>query len=660
MRKLSVGWMMLLLALILPYNLAAGYCSEELSDTTLRSHVVVSSCRNIGTFSVGGYYKGSWQKLTYFYPKSWEGTFFSVQVDGKTYSNSANPSTVRLDAGNMMDPYVTSPPHKNGSSIVTCWMLPEKVEITERFTLLENGTVIQITIVNRNSRKVAVGARLLLDTMLGENDGAPIYVPGSGLASNETEYRESAMNFGYWKAYDRAENATVAASCVIEGEGLTYPDKMIIADWKKSMYTAWEYKVNPSRSILGDSSVLLYYNPTILSPSEARTISTVYKNGGPVVSFANKTIGIADIVPTNVNKDYLPGEPVTLSVDVISKEAVNGTDMSISVFDDGGNVLYSQNVSIGSMRADRIYSTNITFAAPRGSGYGKPLRANAILYSGGKRIEWKGKTLSMGEKYPPSFRIRGVQITGSYQKGFTILVEVANTLPAAKGDLILSVIEDGTIIHESTRSTGIIPQYSKETLNFTWNPEQTASESIYAVVALYQAEKKLDEVSKEFPEELLAADTLPVKKPVFSGQRGIVEEIGSQQTPILALMAAALLVIGGFYAQRSLTQRWQGRYVSIEKLREGGNIVLIIKNRGTKALEDCVIEDELPAGIEILISDLHVIGKGSRLIVSSKDRLIWHMGNLSAGDTAVLEYKMSGTTTLLPARLKWAGGEKTT
>jgi hypothetical protein len=652
--------MIVLLALILSTGPAAAYCSEELSDTALGAHVVVSSCRNIGTFSVGGYYKGKWEKLTYFYPKSWEGTFLSIQVDGKTYSNSANPSTVRSDAGNMMDPYVSLPPHKNGSSILVKWMLPEKVEITESFTLLENGTIIQITLANRNSRKVAVGARLLLDTMLGENDGAPIYVPGSGLASNETEYLGRAMNFGYWKAYDRAENATVTASCVFDGVGLTYPDKMIIADWKKSMYTSWGYGVNSSRSILGDSSVLLYYNPTVLSPSEVRTISAVYKNGGPVVSFANKTIGIADIVQTNVDKDYLPGDNVTLSVDVISKEAANETGLQISVFDDGGNVLYSQNVSIGSMRADRLYSTNITFAAPGGSAHGKPLRANAILYSGGKRIEWKGKTLQMGEKFPPSFRIRGVQITGSYQKGFTIMAEVANTLPAAKGDIILSIIEEGTIIHESTRSTGIIPQYSKETLNFTWMPEKTASGSIYAVVALYQAEKKLDEMSKEFPEELLAQDVLPVKKPVFSERRGIVEEISGQQTPILALMAAALLVLGGFYAQRAIARRWSGRYVSIEKLREGGNIVLIIKNRGTKALEDCVIEDELPVGIEVLISDLHVIGKGSRLIVSNKDRLIWHMGNLSSGDTAVLEYKMSGTTTLLPAKLKWAGGEKTT
>ncbi|OYT42207.1 MAG: hypothetical protein B6U86_00745 [Candidatus Altiarchaeales archaeon ex4484_43] len=49
------------------------------------------------------------------------------------------------------------------------------------------------------------------------------------------------------------------ASGVLYGEGLTYPDKFLVTDWKRSMYSSWDYEIDPKRTILGDSSVLIYY-----------------------------------------------------------------------------------------------------------------------------------------------------------------------------------------------------------------------------------------------------------------------------------------------------------------------------------------------------------------------------------------------------------------
>ncbi|MBN2014714.1 MAG: hypothetical protein JW778_06000, partial [Candidatus Altiarchaeota archaeon] len=156
--------------LLLLNGVIAEECTVELKNPSKGVHIVVESCGNIGTFSVGGLYdKDKWEKLTYNYPETWKGTFLSVKVDDRVYSNF-----VESQDKVFMDPYVEQQPTVEGESILTTWRLPGDVRLEERFGLIDKGVMLNVTIINEGDVCVDTGIRLHLDTMLGENDGAPI------------------------------------------------------------------------------------------------------------------------------------------------------------------------------------------------------------------------------------------------------------------------------------------------------------------------------------------------------------------------------------------------------------------------------------------------------------------------------------------------------
>jgi len=708
MRPVSIR-LMIISILILSDFAIAGYCSEELMDVEKGAHVVVGECRNIGTFSLGGYYDGIWERLTYFYPDPWEGTFLSIYVNGRIYSNSANPTSVRLDRSNLMDLYVEKPPHRIDNKISTRWRLPENVVVEEIFELMENGTRIYIKITNRNYRSITVGARLNIDTMLGENDGAPIYIPGDGLRSDETEYHGSDLNFRYWKAYNKEENATVIASGVLYGEGLTYPDKFLVTDWKRSMYSSWDYEIDPERTILGDSSVLIYYNPRVLKPNETRAIVTMYKNGGPVLPFSKGPLGIADIVSDDVRGEYVPGKNVTMSVDVVTRDIENDTNLFIEVVDREGNTIYTYNTTEDFLEPDTVTPVRFNLEVPERFTTNDSFEVIASIFSDGKRIDQKRKRFSIVQSEKGSFRLEDVRVGRVGKRGVPIEVDIRSIRMENKGELGLEIIlKDGKIIYDSMTSTGTVPPDKVKTLTFTWMPEELTSESMILKVSLYRDFKKVDELSREFSLSFPPSESAALNEsiaPLAEKEKKILRD-NSYLFIIAIILSIPLMIIllllnpstreksieAGLRLYAEIEERSRGKgYISkinalvkrsgidarilksikkikerrlgdveIEKMRDGENIKLIIKNNSRSELKNCIVEDKIPKGINISISSPNIVGRGGRLILLRSDKLVWEIGKLSPGATVVLEYRILGGGALLPARLIWDSGEKIT
>jgi len=230
------------------------YCGTGIKDPSKGMDVLVENCSNIGTFSIGGIYDGRWERLTYNYPMPWRGTFISVKVGNKVYSNSIQPKD-KIS----LDDYVVQYPKVSDNKIKTRWRLPENLIVEQTVEVLENNARIRVKVVNDNSNSLTAGVRLHLDTMLGDNDGAPIYIYGEGLQSYEKEY--SGLSFKYWDVYDREENPEIVSTGAIQNEDLTYttPSKLILANWKRSMRSSWDYDVDSSIPITRDSAVILYY-----------------------------------------------------------------------------------------------------------------------------------------------------------------------------------------------------------------------------------------------------------------------------------------------------------------------------------------------------------------------------------------------------------------
>lgn len=82
-----------------------------------------------------------------------------------------------------------------------------------------------------------VGLRILLDTMLGPNDGAPFQVPevGSEMGipiTTEREFLKSRNEVpDFWQSFDDLNNPTVVSQGTLKGGDATEPDRVIFASW---------------------------------------------------------------------------------------------------------------------------------------------------------------------------------------------------------------------------------------------------------------------------------------------------------------------------------------------------------------------------------------------------------------------------------------------
>lgn len=353
-------------------------CTIELKDLSYGIHIVTENCKSIGTFSIGGIFNGSWEKLTFFYPNTWHGTYITVKVDNAIYSNSIPTDAIPLD--NFFKESYLSPDAKE---ITFVWDLPEEILIEEKFQLIENGTIIKLKAKNYGNSAKEIAFRIHFDTMLSDNDGAPIYVPGDGLITNEKTYEQ--IYFPYWKAYNRKEKPTIVSQGIFsEEKNLTIPKKLIISNWRKSVYSLWDYKTDKEVSILGDSAVILYFEERNLKPSEEFSIATFYGRGEEILP--EKKFGIVEITTDRVR--YCPDENVNLFVDILSREGEHSGKILLRIENSTGNEIFSEVKETGKVFENSIKTLQFNLRAPK-TGY--PLIAEIKLFENEKEIDRKEK-----------------------------------------------------------------------------------------------------------------------------------------------------------------------------------------------------------------------------------------------------------------------------
>ena len=393
MKHKTFIYILILLVLANKAAYAASLCPPderviEIKDYELGVHLLVENCENIGTFSVGGLYDSEFKKLTFSYPIPWKGTFITLNVNDRIYSNSINPEEINQEEKNFLDDYVTRLPYKKDNKIIMQWLLPEDIRVEQILEVVDRGIKISLNASNHGSNQLSFGARIHLDTMLGENDGAPIYIPGDGLKSYEKEYIGKNFNFRYWKAYNKAEYPSVIATGILKGDDLTYPDKLVVANWKRSMKKAWDYSIDTGSSILGDSALIIYYNPRVIQAGEYLTFSTSYLNGEPILPPSKGDFGIADILTDRLNKGFCSGEEVKIKVDVLSRKTANEGIVSLTIVDEEGMTVYEIDIQSGVVQADSINTLNYTYTLPLYEKKHK-LRLTATLNREGTQLDNK-------------------------------------------------------------------------------------------------------------------------------------------------------------------------------------------------------------------------------------------------------------------------------
>lgn len=215
----------------------------------------------------------NWYNISYSWPSDPWSSFVSTRVDGQDFIFGSNSGT-----------FVQSPHNVDGLTNEAIWRMGD-VAIRQVIQIGENPATgapdaVQLRYVLTNAGTVPhdVGLRIMIDTMLQGNDGAPFRVPGSGgmeSVTREREYSGPAVP-DFWQAFRDLSNPEIASQYTLRGGGATPPDRLTINDWGIINNTTWDCTVNPGRSVTGDSAVGMWWNPAQLAPGETRTIVTYY------------------------------------------------------------------------------------------------------------------------------------------------------------------------------------------------------------------------------------------------------------------------------------------------------------------------------------------------------------------------------------------------
>lgn len=237
-----------------------------------------------------------------------ETTFTTFRIDGKDYIYGNSYSGILMDGG------FTTSPTIDGMKSNSVWKagditVTQNLELTDNISSSDVGNVkISYSITNTGTKAKEVGTRILLDMMLGSNDGCSVSLDGK----KDVSYEEKVMGKDiplYWRCTDAVDNPKVVAYGFIKGWGNTEPDSMTIAHWNSLSTTKWDYSINPERNIgsslndykSADSAAALYWEPKMLEPGKTMQVETYYGLGNINESADGSTFDLNVLAPAKLS-----------------------------------------------------------------------------------------------------------------------------------------------------------------------------------------------------------------------------------------------------------------------------------------------------------------------------------------------------------------------
>jgi hypothetical protein len=220
--------------------------------------------------------------LIYGRPVPWT-SYTTIRVDGTDYIFGGTSKRAGRDA---QYGEVVSGPRAEGGAIETVYRIAG-MTVTQTLSIapgpvskLYDSARISFAVSNPTGAAHKVGVRVLMDTLLGSNDGAPFRV-GTQNITTEAQL-DGAGIVDHWIAFDNLENPGVVARGTLRGPGLTAPDRVVFANWAKLANHPWDIPFSAGQSFLRegesemDSAIALYWNETEVAPGGSRTVATLY------------------------------------------------------------------------------------------------------------------------------------------------------------------------------------------------------------------------------------------------------------------------------------------------------------------------------------------------------------------------------------------------
>lgn len=211
-------------------------------------------------------------------------------------------------------------PDLEAGRVTSIWSLND-IDVTQLVSYVYGTTTgrvdtlqIRYDLTNRSSRVREVGLRLMLDTLIGDNDGVPFVVPGQqGITTSAIDLRGRAVP-DFIQALERPSlaNPGVIVNMTLRGAGATPPDRLVISAWCSELagwddYASLGGDGHPlarcgQAGDTPDSEVSLFFDPQPLAPDETRTLITYYGLGG-ISSTESGNVALSLIFNRSVKQD---------------------------------------------------------------------------------------------------------------------------------------------------------------------------------------------------------------------------------------------------------------------------------------------------------------------------------------------------------------------
>ncbi|MCR5339239.1 MAG: carboxypeptidase-like regulatory domain-containing protein [Lachnospiraceae bacterium] len=204
---------------------------------------------------------------------------------------------------------------------------------------LDNMVKISYKAINTSSTSRNVGIRIMLDTMLASNDDAPFKISGYGNVTTRREFSGSAIPKTY-QVYDDLDHPSTMATGIVYADGGKKPNRVQFTNWDNVTDAYWDYNHGEGGE-LGDSAVVLYYDPVSLNRGETFSVATFYGPsasavlaGGSDLSVDSRHAGVR--VKDRATGEGISGVSVTAYNKKVGRKVTETTnEAGLALFDEG-------------------------------------------------------------------------------------------------------------------------------------------------------------------------------------------------------------------------------------------------------------------------------------------------------------------------------------
>ena len=178
----------------------------------------------------------------------------------------------------------------------TVEVMQEIAVVESTTTLLPDTAKIQYTIINRDEKPREVGLRVVIDTMLGENDGNPFRIGETAIETDTVFPREELPEF--WQAFDTLSNPRVIAQGTLKGREAIPPDYLYFTNWGTVADHHWDVPLVRGRDFTRagefelDSAAVYKWEPVTVAPVDTCTYVLYYGLGGVTVKPGELQLGV--------------------------------------------------------------------------------------------------------------------------------------------------------------------------------------------------------------------------------------------------------------------------------------------------------------------------------------------------------------------------------